>query len=55
MTMHLKAPVAVARTQPNQEAIDHIRRKLLAGAAIGLAASGAASLVPARPGAGRDK
>ena len=49
MTPHAKTPIAIATTQPNQEAIDHDRRKLLTGAAMGLAAAGAASLFPARP------
>ena len=48
MTPHLKTPVAIDTTQPHREAIDHDRRKLLAGAAMGLAAAGA-SLFPVRP------
>ncbi|MFX4670177.1 epoxide hydrolase N-terminal domain-containing protein, partial [Acinetobacter baumannii] len=35
--------------QSNPEAIDQDRRRLLTGAALGLAAAGAASLFPARP------
>jgi pimeloyl-ACP methyl ester carboxylesterase len=49
MTTDSKKAIAIAATQPNQESIDHNRRKLLAGAAIGLAAAGIASLFPARP------
>jgi pimeloyl-ACP methyl ester carboxylesterase len=49
MTPHAKTPIAIATTQPNQDAIDHDRRKLLTGAAMGLAAAGAAGLFPARP------
>ena len=46
MSTHLKTPVAIAATEANREAIKHDRRKLLAGAAMGLAAAGAASLFP---------
>jgi pimeloyl-ACP methyl ester carboxylesterase len=46
MSTHLKTPVAIAATESNREAINHDRRKLLAGAAMGLAAAGAASLFP---------
>jgi pimeloyl-ACP methyl ester carboxylesterase len=51
MTKHSKTPRAIATTQPNHDAIDHDRRKLIAGAAMGLAAAGAASLLPVRPAA----
>jgi pimeloyl-ACP methyl ester carboxylesterase len=47
MTTHSKTPVAIAATQSNQETIDHKRRSLLIGAAMGLA--GAASLLTIRP------
>jgi len=46
MSTHLKMAVAIAATESNREAINHDRRKLLAGAAMGLAAAGAASLFP---------
>jgi pimeloyl-ACP methyl ester carboxylesterase len=46
MSTHLNTPVAIAATEANREAIKHDRRKLLAGAAMGLAAAGAASLFP---------
>ena len=46
MSTHLKTPVAIAATEANREAINHDRRKLLAGAAMGLAAAEAASLFP---------
>jgi pimeloyl-ACP methyl ester carboxylesterase len=46
MSTHLKTAVAIAATESNREAINHDRRKLLAGAAMGLAAAGAASLFP---------
>ena len=49
MTTHSKQPIAIAASRPNREAIDHDRRKLLIGAAMGLAAAGFASLVPVRP------
>src|SRR5262245_2521068 len=49
MSTLIKTPAAIVATQPNQEAIDHDRRKLLAGAAIGLAAAGASTLFPAHP------
>ncbi|MDH2386798.1 epoxide hydrolase family protein [Bradyrhizobium sp. CER78] len=49
MTKTFQASVTVAASQSNQEAIDQNRRKLLTGAALGLAAAGAASLFPARP------
>ena len=49
MTSHLKTPVAIGTTQPNREAIDHNRRKLIVSAAMGLAAAGAANLFPVRP------
>src|SRR5262245_33440775 len=45
----LKTPVTIAATQPNRETINHDRRKLIASAAMGLAAAGAASLFPMRP------
>jgi hypothetical protein len=44
-----RMPIAIAASRPNREAIDHDRRKLLTGAAMGLAAAGFASLVPVRP------
>ncbi len=46
MSTHLKMAVAIAATESNREVINHDRRKLLAGAAMGLAAAGAASLFP---------
>ena len=46
MSTHLKMAVAIAATESNREAINHDRRKLLAGAGMGLAAAGAASLFP---------
>jgi pimeloyl-ACP methyl ester carboxylesterase len=46
MSTHLKTAVAIAATESNREAINRDRRKLLAGAAMGLAAAGAASLFP---------
>jgi hypothetical protein len=49
MTTLLKTPVTIAATQPNRETINHDRRKLIASAAMGLAAAGAASLFPVRP------
>ena len=49
MTTHSKTPIAIATTHPNQEAIDHGRRRLIASAAMGLAAAGVASLFPVRP------
>jgi pimeloyl-ACP methyl ester carboxylesterase len=49
MTTHSDRRVAIAATQPNQEAIDLGRRKLIASAAMGLAAAGAAGLFPLRP------
>jgi pimeloyl-ACP methyl ester carboxylesterase len=47
MTTHLKTPVAASTTQP--DVIDHDRRSLIAGAAMGLAAASAAGLFPLRP------
>jgi hypothetical protein len=47
MITDMKTPVAT--TLSTEETIDHDRRNLIAGAAIGLAAAGAASLFPARP------
>ena len=49
MTRTSKTLVAIAASQSNPEAIDQDRRRLLTGAALGLAAAGAASLFPARP------
>jgi pimeloyl-ACP methyl ester carboxylesterase len=49
MTTHRKTPIAIATTHPNQEAIDHGRRRVIASAAMGLAAAGVASLFPVRP------
>ena len=51
MTTHSKTPIAVATIQPNQETVDHDRRKLIGGAAMGLAAASFASLFPVRPAA----
>jgi len=48
MSRHLKTSIAIAATAPNQDVIDHDRRKLLTGAAMGLAAAGAATLFPLR-------
>jgi pimeloyl-ACP methyl ester carboxylesterase len=49
MTTHSKKPIAIAASRPNREAIDRDRRRLIAGAAVGLAAAGAAGLFPLRP------
>jgi pimeloyl-ACP methyl ester carboxylesterase len=56
MSTHLKTPVAIPATATNREAINQDRRKLLVSAAMGLAAAGAASLLPIRaaPGATND-
>jgi len=56
MSTHLKTPVATPATESNREAINQDRRKLLVSAAMGLAAAGAASLLPIRaaPGATND-
>ena len=43
------ASIAIATTERDQEAIDYGRRKLLTGAAMGLAVVGAATLFPIRP------
>ena len=51
MTMHSKTPIAVATIQPNQETVDHDRRKLIGGAAMGVAAASFARLFPVRPAA----
>jgi pimeloyl-ACP methyl ester carboxylesterase len=48
MTTRSKTSIAIATTE-DLEAIDYGRRKLLAGAAMGLAAVGAATLLPVRP------
>ena len=40
---------AFAAVEPNSDAINHDRRKLLAGAAMGLVAAGAAGLFPVHP------
>jgi pimeloyl-ACP methyl ester carboxylesterase len=48
MSTHSAKPIAIAATQPNQEAIDHDRRRLLTGAAM-LAAAGFAGLASVRP------
>jgi hypothetical protein len=52
----MNAPAADAATQPSKEAIDHDRRELLAGAAMGLAAAGGAGILPvdAAPAATND-
>ena len=42
MTRTSKTLVAIAASQSNPEAIDQDRRRLLTGAALGLAAAGAA-------------
>ena len=47
MTAHSRRSIAIAAARP--ETIDRDRRRLLAGAAIGLAAAGLASLSPLRP------
>jgi hypothetical protein len=49
MTAYSKKSTAIAATQLNEETIDHDKRKLLTGAALGLAAAGFASLFPVRP------
>ena len=49
MTTRSKQAIAIAATRPDRDTIDHDRRKLLAGAAVGLAAAGIASLFPVRP------
>jgi pimeloyl-ACP methyl ester carboxylesterase len=49
MTTQSKKPIAIATVQPNQETVDHDKRKLLVGVATGLAAAGAASLLTIRP------
>ena len=51
MTTISKTPAAIAIGQSTQEAIDQTRRRLLTGAALGLAAAGAAGLFPAHPAA----
>ncbi|NEU99781.1 epoxide hydrolase family protein [Bradyrhizobium uaiense] len=51
MTTTSKTAAAIAISQPTPEAIDHDRRKLLTGAAFGLAAAAAASLFPSHPAA----
>ena len=48
MTTHLKTPIAIVATRPSEETIDHDRRKLITGAAVGLAAAGVAHLFPVR-------
>ncbi len=46
----MKTPMrALAAVEPNPDAVNHNRRKLLAGAAMGLVAASAASLPSARP------
>ena len=40
---------AFAAVEPNSDAINHDRRKLLAGAAMGLVAAGGAGLFPVHP------
>jgi pimeloyl-ACP methyl ester carboxylesterase len=49
MTTHSKRSIAIAATQPNQETVDYDRRRLLTGAAMGLAAASSASLLAIRP------
>ncbi|MGY8668234.1 epoxide hydrolase family protein [Bradyrhizobium sp. UFLA05-109] len=49
MTTQSRKPNAIAAVQPNRETIDHERRKLLVGAAAGLAAAGAVNLFAIRP------
>ncbi|MCA1401140.1 epoxide hydrolase [Bradyrhizobium sp. BRP56] len=49
MTTYVKTPAAIAAIEPNQKTIDHNRRRLLTGAALGLAAAGFASIFPVRP------
>ena len=51
MTTISKTPAAIAIGQSTQVAIDQTRRRLLTGAALGLAAAGAAGLFPAHPAA----
>lgn len=51
MTTRIKTPVAIAAKQPNPEIVYQDRRRLLAVAAMGIAAAGAASLFPAYPAA----
>ena len=45
MNMHSKKPIVFAATQPRRDTIDQDRRKILAGAAVGLAAAGFANLL----------
>ncbi|MCP3466872.1 epoxide hydrolase family protein [Bradyrhizobium sp. CCGUVB23] len=49
MTTQSQNPIAIAAVQPNHETIDHERRKLLVGAATGLAAAGVVNLFAIRP------
>ena len=46
MTTLIKPPAAIVPAQENPKSVDHGRRKVLASAAKGLAAAGAASLFP---------
>jgi hypothetical protein len=54
MTTQSKKPIAIAATQPRQECIDHDRRRLLIGAAVGLAAASPLTIRPA-PAAANDE
>jgi pimeloyl-ACP methyl ester carboxylesterase len=51
MTTHSKIPIAIATTRLNRETVDRHRRKLIGGAAMGLAAASFAGLFPVRPAA----
>jgi hypothetical protein len=49
MSKQSNTPVAIAAMSPNQEAVDHGRRKLIASATMGLGVAAASSLFAIRP------